>query len=250
MKRIPLEERLLAKVDQSGECWIWTGVISNGYGLIWLDGRMEKAHRASYGLFVGPIPPSTELDHLCHTRDLGCPGGFTCPHRRCVRPDHLEPVDHRTNMLRGRGPVGVNAAKTHCPEGHPYDPGNTRVRPDGARACRACKAASKKAKAKRPRSGSLPKRCLRALGSMGGSATTTEVSQWLRVNGEQADPYRVSTSLTRLTVQQPPLAARTHQGIPGGEPSTWELTAAGEALLARLLSTEIDQSSSARGTLT
>ena len=32
-----------------------------------------------------------------------------------------------------------NAAKTECPSGHPYDEGNTYVRPsDGARLCREC----------------------------------------------------------------------------------------------------------------
>lgn len=30
------------------------------------------------------------------------------------------------------------AKRTHCVNGHPYTPENTRVRPDGARVCRAC----------------------------------------------------------------------------------------------------------------
>jgi hypothetical protein len=33
----------------------------------------------------------------------------------------------------------VNALKTECPEGHPYDDLNTYTYPDGRRECRACK---------------------------------------------------------------------------------------------------------------
>jgi hypothetical protein len=32
----------------------------------------------------------------------------------------------------------VEAAKTHCPNGHPYAGANLRIRPNGHRACRAC----------------------------------------------------------------------------------------------------------------
>lgn len=32
----------------------------------------------------------------------------------------------------------LDAAKTHCKMGHPFDEKNTYFRPDGGRACRAC----------------------------------------------------------------------------------------------------------------
>jgi hypothetical protein len=141
-----LMERFLAKVDQTGDCWIWTSPSkTNGYGLFWFEGRMAKAHCVSYSLFIGAIPAGSELDHLCHAKDLACAGGNTCPHRACVRPDHLEPVTHLVNTYRSRSFASVNAAKTHCPQGHPYDTENTYVNPRGRRICRICKAASKTA---------------------------------------------------------------------------------------------------------
>lgn len=102
----------------SNECWPWPGHIDkNGYGTATLDGRDQRAHRVSYETFVGPIPDGLQLDHTCHTEDLSCPGGITCPHRRCVNPSHLEPVTHNENIRRGR----PKRARSVCRNGHPYD---------------------------------------------------------------------------------------------------------------------------------
>jgi hypothetical protein len=58
-------------------------------------------------------------------------------------------TDNMTDMVtkgRWRGGMGRhNAAKTHCPDGHPYDEANTYVRPDGGRECRICRNASVRA---------------------------------------------------------------------------------------------------------
>jgi hypothetical protein len=234
-------ERFLAKVDQTGDCWVWTSpTVTKGYGLFWFEGRMERAHRFAYRFFVGPIPAGRELDHLCHTRDLSCPGGDACPHRRCVRPDHLEPVDHRTNMIRGRNSgrrvgqsFGVKDTLTHCPQDHEYTPENIYEAPSGRLECRECRSARKQGK--RPRSESLPSVCLNALGALGGNGTATQVLQQLRAQGRSADLYRVTTSLGRLSARELPLVARTYRGSRGGQydASAWEVTDAGRVLLAR-----------------
>jgi len=39
---------------------------------------------------------------------------------------------------KGCGPGAFNRAKTHCPQGHPYDAENTAIKSDGRRVCRAC----------------------------------------------------------------------------------------------------------------
>lgn len=121
------EERFWAKVDRRGptDCWVWTGAKSNGYGQLRNMGKLVQAHRFAYEVEVGPIPDGFELDHLCRNR-------------ACVNPAHLEPVDHRTNVLRGVGPSAVHAQKTSCVHGHPFDEANTRLRPNGKRECRAC----------------------------------------------------------------------------------------------------------------
>lgn len=117
------EELFWARVDKSGDCWLWTtSTDKGGYGLAnqihWPRSRM--AHRVSYELLVGPIPDGLEIDHLCRTP-------------ACVNPDHLEPVTHAENQRRRRW------MKTHCPNGHDLDSdGNRYVRTSGTYQCRTC----------------------------------------------------------------------------------------------------------------
>jgi hypothetical protein len=126
-------ERFMEKVRQTdGGCWLWTGQVQpNGYGRFGIgsrtDGTRKKvlAHRWSYEHFVGPIPAGMTIDHLCGVRN-------------CVKPAHLEPVHHAVNLRRGDTEAARNAAKTHCPQGHPYDAENLVVNRKGQRTCRAC----------------------------------------------------------------------------------------------------------------
>lgn len=122
-------ERVLRNIEIVDGHWLWTGTLQpEGYGRIGKAGRPIGAHRLSYETFVGPIPEGLHIDHLCRIP-------------RCVNPVHLEPVTCAENMHRGTSPAALNARKTHCPHGHPYDEVNTRRRVDGSRACRACEAA-------------------------------------------------------------------------------------------------------------
>lgn len=87
-----LVDRWDAKVDKTGDCWLWTGAINNkGYGVFATDEGNQLAHRVSYVMFVGPIPEGLELDHV-YARG--------CRHRHCVNPDHLEAVTHAENVRR------------------------------------------------------------------------------------------------------------------------------------------------------
>lgn len=108
------------EVDTKTGCWNWTGQLD------W-DGRGRwqgvMAYRAVYIEVVGPIAEGLELDHLCLNK-------------RCVRPDHLEPVTRLENIRRR------TALRTHCKWGHPFDEANTYrpKSPNGweVRICRAC----------------------------------------------------------------------------------------------------------------
>lgn len=83
------------------------------------------AHRFSYIIHKGEIPPKLVIDHLCRNT-------------LCVNPDHLEAVTHKENLLRGIGPTSINAKKTHCIHGHEYTPQNTDYKPNGTRRCKTC----------------------------------------------------------------------------------------------------------------
>lgn len=108
-------------------CIVWTASGNGaGYGAMFIaKGKRVLAHRWAYEYYIGPIPEGLTIDHLCRNR-------------ACVNTDHLEPVSHRVNTLRGTAPTAVNAAKTHCPKGHPHDEQNTSTT-SGGRECRACR---------------------------------------------------------------------------------------------------------------
>ena len=111
-------------VDGNG-CWIWQGAINaGGYGRVPVR-KGNTAHRLSYRTFVGPIPEGLQLDHLCRVR-------------ACCNPEHLEPVTSRENTFRGQTPAALNAAKTHCPQGHPFE-GENVYHWQGRRFCKTCK---------------------------------------------------------------------------------------------------------------
>jgi len=118
-----LLSRLEDKFLVGDQCWLWTGAMKpNGYGTISHEGVTCHAHRVVYELLVGPVPAGLDLDHLCHVR-------------RCVRPDHLEPVTRGENIRRGL----CGALKTHCAKGHPWIAENIFVAARGSRGCRICK---------------------------------------------------------------------------------------------------------------
>lgn len=135
-----IKNRLLSKIWINPEtgCWLWTGCLRKGYGAIWCNGRMEAAHRVSYQEFKGPIPKGLELDHTCHHPET-CAGGETCAHRRCINPEHLDPVTTQVNLLRGCGLAAQFAKATHCKNGHPFEGHNLVIAKTGQRMCRTCK---------------------------------------------------------------------------------------------------------------
>lgn len=132
-KRRPVIDRFAEKValtDSGRLAWI-ASTDSKGYGKFQVEpgrnGRLGPAHRWFYEYVFGPVVPELHIDHLCRNR-------------LCVNPDHLEPVAHRENVLRGIGPTAINAQKSRCLRGHPYSAGNTYTNPTtGSRLCRACR---------------------------------------------------------------------------------------------------------------
>lgn len=125
--RLTPEERLRDRVDQrsADECWPWREPVNDrGYGYITVNRKRIGAHRLAYFLAHGVMPD--HVDHTCHNNS-GCPGGNTCPHRRCCNPAHLESTTNQINSLRGESLAAHHARKTHCVNGHEFSVENTYV---------------------------------------------------------------------------------------------------------------------------
>lgn len=70
-------ENFWSQIDQSGDCWHWTGVTNNqGYGQLTYHQKRWTAHRFSWVLAFGEIPEKLCVLHHCDVRS-------------CVRPLHL-----------------------------------------------------------------------------------------------------------------------------------------------------------------
>lgn len=101
--RISTSDYLIEDRGFSSKCWIWKGrnPASSEYGKIRLpDGRPGQAHIASYEQFVGPIADDLHLDHLCQVK-------------RCINPQHLEPITPGDNVRRG-GQAKLNWEIVHA----------------------------------------------------------------------------------------------------------------------------------------
>lgn len=107
-------------------CWEWLGSLSTaGYGTVNLgNGSYGYAHRLSWELAHGDIPVGLHIDHLCRNR-------------KCINPEHLEPVTPQVNARRGAAAYGP--IKQKCIHGHDMTVAvNVYTAPDGGKRCRTC----------------------------------------------------------------------------------------------------------------
>lgn len=117
-----------AKVDKRSHpngYWLWTGCKIRGkrnYGQFCVgNGKKKLAHRYSYELKHGPVPPCLDVCHHCDNPP-------------CVRPSHLFTGTRLQNMddARRKGRLAKPKALT-CWRGHLLS-----YRPNGAHVCRTC----------------------------------------------------------------------------------------------------------------
>lgn len=57
-------KRIMARVNKTNTCWLYTGATTRGYGSVRFKGRSYLAHRAVYELIIGEIPKNKELCHI------------------------------------------------------------------------------------------------------------------------------------------------------------------------------------------
>lgn len=112
---LTLEERFWSKVDQSGDCWLWTACLfQRGYGCFRMKHANVAAHRIAWELAFGPVPPGLWVLHHCDIR-------------ACVRPSHLFLGDHAANMAdmvakgraKGGHPERFPQGELHVSKAHP-----------------------------------------------------------------------------------------------------------------------------------
>lgn len=104
-------------VSESG-CWEWRkGKDENGYGVIYVDGRTEKAHRLSWEIHNGPIP-----EHDSYHGTMVC---HHCDNPSCVNPEHLfiglanDNVQDMVKKGRNRCGIGMRHGSKTKPDRKP-----------------------------------------------------------------------------------------------------------------------------------
>jgi hypothetical protein len=137
-------ERFEEKVDVNGiqmphmdtRCYAWKASVDKVWLYGWFrvkKGKMRRAHKVAYELYVGEVPDGM---CVCHK----------CDNPPCTRLDHLFLGTTKDNNLdrakKGRTKNG-NTNKTHCDNGHPFSEANTYLW-NGYRRCRTCHNAIKR----------------------------------------------------------------------------------------------------------
>lgn len=150
-------------IDASTGCWIWTAWRNNqGYGTIGISPALSGgpkqvyAHRLSYEMHKGPIPPGLVIDHICNNP-------------ACVNPEHLQAITQKANIDRSSHPSVQRRLAGRCIRGHDMtDPTNVYMRPDnGRKACKACYAI--RDEAARRKAGKMPAKRGRECGTYSGA---------------------------------------------------------------------------------
>ncbi len=129
------KSRFWAKVDRTGDCWVWTGAKgAHGYGRVTIEGKSYLATRVAWALEYGEWPNEFVLHR--------------CDNPPCVRLAHLFAGDQKTNMqdAAAKGRIrGVFQVKKVCKYGHALQGDNvgfinSRTRGKQLRYCKVCSA--------------------------------------------------------------------------------------------------------------
>ena len=112
---------------------MWQATHGKGYKFVHLspEKRTDYVHRLVALAFLGPLPEGMVV---CHND--GDPTNNRADNLRYATQSENE----KDKIRHGTSP---NAAKTHCPKGHPYDEANTIRDRRGWRNCRSCRVSTR-----------------------------------------------------------------------------------------------------------
>lgn len=114
-----------------------TSVTPKGYHIVTFTRpgvrKSYPVHRLVAEAFIGPLP---EGWHTCHGDGNKDNNAVTNLRYDTASANELDKVAQGLNR---------NAAKTECPQGHPYSAENTRIHRSGGRSCRTCHRERRKA---------------------------------------------------------------------------------------------------------
>jgi hypothetical protein len=99
---INVQDRFESKweaVTETG-CHLWNHTPGSVYGLFWLDGKNEHAHRASWIINNGAIPKGKQVLHKCDVKG-------------CVNPEHLYLGHHADNMADAKSRSRMQSGHAH-----------------------------------------------------------------------------------------------------------------------------------------
>lgn len=126
--RILYDEATCQNPNLIGPCHVFRGSKGHhGHCRVLVCGKLIYVHRYIWERDVGLIPEGMVIDHQCRNP-------------ACCNVNHLRVVTVKVNATENV--VGccwqLLSARTHCPQGHPFDEENTFWRADGGRRCKAC----------------------------------------------------------------------------------------------------------------
>ena len=107
------EESFKLRTQRQGKCLIWTGAMhEHGYGIIWANGKLARAHRYAWERVNGPIPDGMFIDHMCFNR-------------QCCEVSHLRLATHKQNTEHVQGardgnPSGIRGVHKNTRGGKPW----------------------------------------------------------------------------------------------------------------------------------
>lgn len=117
--------RVLSYLNVTETCWLWKGTKSKtGYGVIRIDGKTIKAHRAVTAIILDRDVEFMPLQE------------HSCENKLCCNVEHLFDSDHRNNNKIARGWKLIEG-KWYCKRNHLLEDSSLKLNGNRIR-CRAC----------------------------------------------------------------------------------------------------------------